>query len=68
MDKIRERVSRRLRPAAANPGEASEDCLGLGEVDVGELAAVAAVPAQSGPLESDVSASSRSRRSSRGVS
>jgi hypothetical protein len=51
MDKIRERMSRRLRTAAANPGEASEDGLGLGEDDITNLAAVAAVPAEPRPLE-----------------
>jgi hypothetical protein len=39
MDEIRKRVSRRLGPTATKPSETSENCLGLGEVDVGEFAA-----------------------------
>jgi hypothetical protein len=68
VDKIGERAGCRFRPSSAQPSKAREHGLILSEADITNLAAVAAVPAQSGPLESEVSASSRSRRSSRGVS
>jgi hypothetical protein len=44
-------VSGRLGTATAKPGEASEHGLSLGEVDVCNFEAVAAVPAKRRPLE-----------------
>ena len=51
MDEIGERVRVRLRSSSSQPGQARQDGLGLDEVDVRDLTAVPAVPAQSRPLE-----------------
>jgi hypothetical protein len=51
VNEIGERVGGRLRPASAEGGEAGEHGLGFREIDIVDLAAVTAVPAERRPLE-----------------
>jgi hypothetical protein len=51
VDEIGERMSGRLRSRASKPCKTSKHCLGLNEVNVCHLPAVAPMPAERSPLE-----------------
>jgi hypothetical protein len=51
VNEVRERMGGRFRPGPSKPCEAGKHRLSLGKVNVGHLAAVAAVPTEGRPLE-----------------
>ena len=51
MHKVSERVSGRGWPRPSQPGKAGKHRLSLGKVNIGYLTAVAAMPAEGGPLK-----------------